>query len=117
MSGSAFSLTLMVPTDAFTVIKGEPVIGGLKGDNKHYFCPFCMSWVFTRPMLLVSVVNVRSTMLDETDDVAPFMETCTGEKLGFIDLPVHRSYEVFPDAQDIGPLIEAFSQWDGKPAR
>ena len=55
-------------------------------------------------------------MLDETDDVAPFMETCTGEKLGFIDLPVHRSYEVFPDAQEIGPLIEAFSQWDGRPA-
>ena len=117
MSGSAFSLTVMVPAEGFTITKGEPVIGGLKGDNKHYFCPSCLSWVFTRPMQLASVVNIRSTMLDETGDVAPFIETCTGEKLQFVDLPVHRSYDVFPEAEDIGPLIEAFSQWGGRPAR
>ena len=66
MSGSAYSLTIAVPDDGFEVIKGKPVIGGLHGEVKHYHCPHCMSWVFTRPPdKFMGFVNVRATMLDD----------------------------------------------------
>jgi hypothetical protein len=47
-SASAFSLSAAIPSDAFLVIQGEPVIGGLHGPTRHFFCAYCMSWVFTR---------------------------------------------------------------------
>jgi len=49
MSASAFSLSAVIPSAAFLVTQGEPVIGGLHGPSRHFFCPYCMSWMFTRP--------------------------------------------------------------------
>ena len=37
------SIPLM--SDEFKVTSGEPVIGGLHGATRHYFCPHRMSWV------------------------------------------------------------------------
>ena len=65
MSSSAFSLSAAIAAEAFAVTKGEPVIGGLHGATQHYFCPHCMSWMFTRPEGLDWFVNFRSTMLDD----------------------------------------------------
>jgi hypothetical protein len=36
MTASAYSLSLAVPAEAFTVTEGEPVIGALHGPNKHF---------------------------------------------------------------------------------
>src|SRR3546814_6643676 len=44
MTASAFSLSAAIPTQGFRVTSGEPVIGGLHGTERHYFCPFCLSW-------------------------------------------------------------------------
>src|SRR5690242_20124365 len=49
MSASAYSLSAAIPTQGFTVIQGEPVIGGLHGPTRHFFCPHCKSWMFTKP--------------------------------------------------------------------
>ena len=38
MSASAFSTTLIVPIEAFAVIAGEPVVGGLRGELAHQHC-------------------------------------------------------------------------------
>ncbi len=65
MTGSAFSLSAAIPSEGFAVTQGEPVIGGLHGPSRHYFCPHCLSWLFTRPEGLDHFVNVRSTMLDD----------------------------------------------------
>ncbi|MCI3133203.1 GFA family protein [Phenylobacterium aquaticum] len=51
MTASAFSLSVLVPAAGFTVTAGEPVIGGLHGSPKHFHCPHCMSWMFTRPTM------------------------------------------------------------------
>ena len=59
MSASAFSLSAAIPSDAFLVIQGEPVIGGLHGPTRHFFCAYCMSWMFTRPDGFDAIVNVR----------------------------------------------------------
>src|SRR4051794_33569730 len=65
MTASAYSLSLSVPTEAFTVTAGEPVIGALHGPHRHFYCGHCLSWMFTRPHGLDWLVNFRATMLDD----------------------------------------------------
>jgi hypothetical protein len=96
MTGSAYSLTVAIPSQGFSVMKGEPVIGGLHGPTRHYFCPYCMSWLFTRPEGFDAFVNVRTTMLDDPSDFVPFVETMTSEKLPWASTPAVHSFEKFP---------------------
>ena len=112
MTASAFSLSVAVPTAGFEVT-GETVIGGLHGDDvHHYFCPHCMSWLYTKPQALDWFVNVRSTMLDGAPGSEPFLETYTSEKLAWVTTPAKHSYEKFPPLEVYGGLIEEFT---GKP--
>ena len=96
MSSSAFSLSVAIPAEGFAVIAGEPAIGGLHGPNKHYFCPYCMSWMFTRPEGMDWFVNVRSTMLPDPARLAPFVETYTDEKLPFAQTGAAHSFGTLP---------------------
>jgi hypothetical protein len=96
MTGSAFSLTIAIPSAGFAVVTGEPVIGGLHGPTRHYFCAYCMSWLFTRPEGFDAFVNVRATMLDDPSEFAPFIETMTSEKLPWATTPALHSFAKFP---------------------
>src|SRR5688572_3174914 len=49
MTAGPYSLSVAVPASGFAVVAGEPVIGGLHGASRHYHCPHCKSWLFTRP--------------------------------------------------------------------
>ncbi|MFE0755994.1 GFA family protein [Inquilinus sp. NPDC058860] len=109
MTGSAFSLSAAIPSEGFAVTEGEPVIGGLHGPSRHYFCPHCLSWLFTRPEGLDQFVNIRSTMLDDPAWSVPFIETFTSEKLPWAATPAMHSYETFPPTEAYGPLVEAFA--------
>jgi hypothetical protein len=65
------------------VTKGEPVIGGLHGATRHYFCPHCMSWMFTRAEGFDWFVNLRATMLDDPSWFTPFGKrfvSCCGSR-------------------------------------
>ncbi|RYF29515.1 MAG: aldehyde-activating protein, partial [Comamonadaceae bacterium] len=98
MSASAFSLTLAFATPAFEVTQGEPVIGGLHGASQHFFCPHCMSWIFTRPEGAAEmIVNVRASMLDDHSWFVPYLECWTSEKLAWATTPAVHSYETQPD--------------------
>ncbi|MEH2279525.1 MAG: GFA family protein [Nostoc sp.] len=81
MTASAFSLSVAIPSVGFSILKGQPIIGGLYGATRHYFCPHCMSWIFTRPKGIDEFVNLRATMLDDASLFKPFIETWTREKL------------------------------------
>lgn len=107
MTSSAFSLSVLVPSAGFAVTQGEPVIGGLHGETRHFFCPHCMSWMFTRPE--DAFVNVRTTLLDEFGDLDPFMETMTAEKLPWATTPAVESFEGFPGLDDYRRLIPAYA--------
>src|SRR5215472_3698892 len=73
MSASAFSLSAAIPTPGFEVVRGEPVIGGMRDPQlQHFFCPKCMSWMFTR--FVPEFVNVRATMLEDASWFVPFVE-------------------------------------------
>ena len=109
MSSSAYSLSAAIPADGFEVIAGEPVIGGLHGASRHYFCPHCLTWMFTRPEGMDWFVNLRPTMLDDTQGIAPFIETFTSEKLPFAETGAVHSYETFPPVEAYEGLVQEFN--------
>jgi len=94
MSSSAFSLTVLVPVDGFEVTQGEPVIGGLHGPNRQYFCPYCMSWLFTQGD--DAHVGVRTPMLDDPSGLEPFIEFVTAEKLPWAQTSAEVSFDSVP---------------------
>ena len=117
MSSSAYSLSAAIPAEAFEVTQGEPMIGGLRGASRHYFCPHCMSWMFTRPEGLDWFVNIRSTMLDDTGGTAPFVETYTGEGFGWAKTGAPHSFEKLPPDDAWEGLMKGFQEWTPPPDR
>ncbi|AXS40324.1 GFA family protein [Breoghania sp. L-A4] len=110
MSGSAFSLTAMIPGDAFSVTKGDTVIGGLKGPQlHHHFCPDCMSWMFTRIEGLDAFVNVRPSLFDDHAWFSPFIETMTREKHAWAQTPARHHFEGFPPMEEMQKLFAEFA--------
>jgi hypothetical protein len=110
MSASAFSLTAMIPSDGFAVTQGDPVIGGLHAEHRHYFCPHCKSWMFTRPHGFDQFVNVRPTMLSDMSWYAPFIETCTSEKLPWVTTPALHGFDQFPPMADFAGLMAEYAE-------
>ena len=108
MSSSAYSLSAAFPADGFEVTQGEPVIGGLHGAARHFFCGWCMTWMFTRPEGIDFFVNLRPTMLDQPKWFTPFIETMTREKLSWVTTPAVHSYEGFPPYDAYEGLVREF---------
>lgn len=109
MSSSAYSLSAAIPSGAFEVIQGEPVIGGLHGASRHYFCGWCMSWMFTRPEGMDWFVNLRPTMLDDPSWYVPFAETFTSEKLPWAATPAKYSYPTIPPNEVFADLTREYA--------
>jgi hypothetical protein len=110
MTASAFSLTSVYPSPTFAVTSGEPVIGGARGaETQHFFCPSCMSWVFTRPRDMGEIVNVRSTLFDEVDPEPPFIETYTSEKLPWAETGAAHAFEAYPPPERFPELLASFA--------
>ncbi|MBQ0822985.1 GFA family protein [Microvirga sp. HBU67558] len=118
MTASAFSLSDLYPSDRFAVLQGEPVIGGLHGATRHFFCPDCMSWLFTRPEGMDEFVNVRTTMLEDPGRFPPFIETHTREKLPWATTPALHSFEALPPMERYPELMAEFAaRNDPRPGR
>ncbi|WP_262032467.1 GFA family protein [Microvirga sp. Mcv34] len=113
MTASAFSLSVLYPSDQFEIVEGEPVIGGLHGATRHFFCAHCKSWLFTRPEGMNELVNLRTTMLDKAVDLAPFIETWTREKLPWATTPAIHSFEALPPMEQYPALVAEFSERRG----
>jgi hypothetical protein len=114
MSASAFSTTVVVPADGFELIAGEPVIGGLHGEQaRHHHCDWCKSWVFTRVVPEQGFVNVRAGALDDPSWFAPFVETFTSEALPWARTGARHSYPQFPAMDQYVPLVAEFAAAHG----
>jgi len=109
MASSAFSLSIAVPADGFTVLAGEPVIGGLRGAARHHFCGDCMTWMYTRPDGADAFVNLRPTMLDRHDWFVPYAEFWTSEKLPWVTTAAVHSFETLPPREAFPALIEQYA--------
>jgi hypothetical protein len=110
MSASAFSLSVGVLSEGFSITKGETVIGGLHGDSHHHFCPYCMSWMFTRTEGFDWFVNVRATMLDDRSWFTPYVETWTSEKLPWASTPAVHSYGQVPAFEEFERLAREYTE-------
>jgi hypothetical protein len=111
MTASAFSLSAAIPTDAFTLTRGAPIPGALRGEHRHMHCPDCLSWVYTNPAGMDWFVNVRATMFDDTRWAKPFIETMTSEKLDWVTTPAVHAYAHFPTEADFPALLQEFPAW------
>ena len=110
MSGSAFSLTAIFPRDAFSVVQGETVIGGLRGPElQHHFCPSCMTWMFTRIVDIDQFINVRPTLFADRTWFTPFIETMTAEKLPWAETPARHRFEGFPPVDQFQALMADYA--------
>ena len=109
MTASAFALTDTYPSAAFRVTQGEVVIGGLHGATRHHHCDFCKSWVYTEPEGISGIVNVRSTLFDEPDQKAPFVEIFVAEGLPWIRTGAAHGYDTLPAMDEWPKLIEEFA--------
>ena len=112
MAASGFSLSALFPAESLQVTRGTPVIGGLHGPTQHQFCSHCLSWLFTRPADNPTIISVRSSLLDQPQRYAPFIETWIREKLPWATTGATHSFERFPDPQDYGTLIAQFAARD-----
>jgi hypothetical protein len=114
MSGGPFSLTSMYPLDRFEVIRGDTVLGGLKGDVHHHHCPSCMSWLYTVGDALPGLVNVRSSMFNDASAHRPFADVWLSEGLGWVNSGAERHFETLPSDEEVPELLEAYTNWDGR---
>lgn len=110
MTASAYSLSALYSADSFKVTSGTVVVGGLHGPTRHYFCEYCMSWLFTRPHGLDEFVNVRASLMDDARSFVPFIETCTSEKLPWAMTPAVHRFAQFPAPQDFPALLAEFAE-------
>lgn len=110
MSASAFSLSAAIAPDGFAVTRGTPVIGGLHGPLEHYFCGWCMTWLFTRPPGF-PFVNVRPTMFDAPALARPFIETFTAARLPGVTTGAVHAFAAFPPAATYEDLIVQYRQF------
>ena len=116
MSASAFALTLSIPSEGFEVIRGETVIGGLRGPQVHHHqCDTCKGWVFTRVEGLDFFVNLRPTMLDHHGWFAPFVEVWTSEKLPWAETGAVHSFATQPDMDTYQALIADYRERGARP--
>jgi hypothetical protein len=109
MTASAFSLSDGYSADAFRIIAGETVIGGLHGPTRHYHCDYCKSWLYTEPDGVEGFVNVRSTMFDEPRRETPFVEVNLSEALPWAATGAAKSYAALPVMDEWPVLIQQFA--------
>lgn len=116
MSASAFSLSILVPSEGFEVVQGDTEIGGLHGPSQHHHCTYCKTWAFTRPDGMPAIVNVRATMLDEHAWIVPFVETCRAEGFPWAATGASHTFPNIPPPEVFGPIVADFQQRSPRPA-
>ena len=111
LCASAYSLTAMFPADSFSVT-GELKIGGLRTrGRKHYFCPSCMNFVFSRIEGADNRVNLRASVLNDLTWFTPFVELMTDEKQEWVSVPAVRSFAQFPESiKVLQALMDEYSK-------
>lgn len=110
MSASAFSLTALVPAEAFEVLSGEVQIGALHGASQYVFCAHCLNWIYTAPKGM-PFVNVRPGLFGVLAWSTPFAETCASEKLPWATTSARHSFGGYPPPESYGSLMREYAAW------
>lgn len=112
LSASAFSLGAMIPAEGFRIVAGTPVERSLPGSLRHhFFCPECMTWMYTKVEGSEARVNIRPTLCDDAFWVAPYVEMMTRDRLAWAETCAVHSYAAFPTPAELGDLLAGFAAW------
>ena len=114
ISAGAFTMTTMVPAEAFHC-DGALEIGGLHTPGRtHYFCASCKNVIYSK--VAEDRINLRTSLLDNAEAFAPFVELMTSEKLPWASTPAPHSYDSYPQVPDeFLTLLEAYARWRDTP--
>lgn len=109
-TASAFSMTTMVPKDAF-VSSGELITGGLgTPGRKHFYCASCLTFVYSE-IEGAGRINLRTSILDKAAEFPPFVEVMTDQKLPWAEVPVAHSFAGAPaNLEELQALMRAYSE-------
>lgn len=101
LTASAYSLTAIMPSEGFSVLKGQLIVGGRKSNQRqHFYCGECMTFMYTRLNGKEERVNVRTCIFDNAAAMAPFIEVVTAEKLPWASVTSTHSFTSFPKTSD-----------------
>jgi hypothetical protein len=115
MTASAFTISLGLSSEGFEVTNGEPVLGGLRAEPKHYHCPLCKSWMFTKPSAMPGFVNLRATMLDDHAWVRPFVDFHRREGFDWAQTGAKYSFQRFASDEDLATVLKEYPQEGARP--
>jgi hypothetical protein len=93
ISGSAFSVGIVVPESAFTLLNGEPRPQRRIADSGRvsigWVCPDCSCWVFSDPHPRAGQIvrRLRAGTLDDTSWLRPTVHVWTRSKQPWVFLP------------------------------
>ncbi|HEY1750046.1 MAG TPA: GFA family protein [Caulobacteraceae bacterium] len=114
MTASAYALSLTLSKDGFEVTRGEPVLGGLQAEPKHYHCPDCKSWMFTKPSAEPWMVNLRPTVLDDHAWFRPFVDFHRREGFAWAETGARHSYDTVP-GEAIRAVVAEYAAQGARP--
>ena len=115
LTGGAYSLSLMLPSEGLTV-EGETEVGGLHNPvPEHHFCPSCKTWLFTRGIAGGQFVNLRPSLLDDGAWFVPHADTWTTERLPGVQSGAKVGYPEFPPPEDYAELMGAYAREGTRP--
>ena len=90
-SGSAFSISMMLPASGLRIVQGTPSECLLRADSgaaKHaMFCGRCGTRLYNRNEAMPSTVNLKPGTLDDTSVVAPQMHVWTASRQPWVSIP------------------------------
>ena len=99
-TASAYSLTTMFPADSFQCT-GALIKGGLRSEaKKHYFCASCLNFIYSRINGAEHRVNLRTSVLNDASQFAPFVEVMTEKKIPWAKVPATHSFPRYPESTE-----------------
>lgn len=110
-SASAYSLSVMFPSDSFHC-SGDLITGGLGSNGRtHYFCKSCLNFIYSQVDGAEHRINLRTSILLDAASFEPFVELVTDEKLPWATVPAINSYSHYPTSLDaLQALMEAYAK-------
>ena len=91
--------------------KGEPVIGGLHGaESHHYFCPHCMSWMFTRQRRPGLVRQCARDDARRSEQVHAVHRNLDERKAALGEHAAVHSFEALPPLEAFEGLIKGYAE-------
>ncbi len=90
-SGSAFGMSLIVPTQSFQLLTGEPKIFSRSSDSGRLvhcaFCPTCGTRIYHSPEAMKGSVNIKPGTLDDTSWLEPGLHVWTKSRQPWFSIP------------------------------